>query len=197
MPIGHFTITNKSGTPLSAGFYPGQVIEGIVNLTVTDEHMKCKGTYAYDLCKMFGSFESLCPHLETVLQLEIHATPDTYLNCFFDNILPPSHRGRHMCMLPQGIRLEITGKGRVAWSETTGTGKKETTQRYTEDETFVDHVRYLKGSGESEQDEVTLPVGQLQVGSNTLNKACTRLCELPPRHTRAWALDHRTYGMPF
>ena len=65
MGIGLFTITNKSGTPLSAGFYPGQVIEGLVNLTVTDEHMKCKG-----------------------------------------------------------IRLEITGKGRVAWSETTGAQMK-------------------------------------------------------------------------
>ena len=40
---------------------------------------------------------------------------------------------------------------------------KEKTQRYREDETYVDHVRYLKGSGDIEQDEVTLPVGQLQV----------------------------------
>lgn len=105
MGIGVFTITNKSGTPLSAAFYPGQVIEGLVNLTVADEHMKCKG-----------------------------------------------------------IRLEIMGKGRVAWSETTGAGgKKERTERFEEDETYVSHVRYLKGSGESEQDEVTLPVGQLQV----------------------------------
>ena len=40
---------------------------------------------------------------------------------------------------------------------------KEQTERLREDETYVDHVRYLKGSGDSEQDEVTLPVGQLQV----------------------------------
>ena len=113
MPIGHFTITNKSGTPLSAGFYPGQVIEGIVNLTVTDEHMKCKGTYAYDLCKMFGSFESLCPHLETVLQLEIHATPDTYLNCFFDNILPLPTADVICVCSPRGSGSR--SRGRVAW----------------------------------------------------------------------------------
>ena len=43
MPIGSFSITDKSGAPLTAGFYPGQVIEGLVSLTVTDEHMKCKG----------------------------------------------------------------------------------------------------------------------------------------------------------
>ena len=44
-------------------------------------------------------------------------------------------------------------------------GKKEKTERHKADETYVDHVRYLKGSGESERDEVTLPVGQLQVWS--------------------------------
>ena len=43
MGIGNFTITNKNGAPLSAGFYPGQKIEGLVNLTVSGEHMKCKG----------------------------------------------------------------------------------------------------------------------------------------------------------
>ena len=40
---------------------------------------------------------------------------------------------------------------------------KEQTERLREDETYVDYMRYLKGSGDSEQDEVTLPVGQLQV----------------------------------
>ena len=49
MPIGSFSITNKSGAPLTAGFYPGQVIEGLVSLTVTDGHMKCKGRYLNDV----------------------------------------------------------------------------------------------------------------------------------------------------
>ena len=57
------------------------------------------------------------------------------------------------------------GKGRVAWGETKMVKGKEQTERLREDETYVDHVRYLKGSGDSEQDEVTLPVGQLQVVS--------------------------------
>ena len=51
----------------------------------------------------------------------------------------------------------------MAWGETKVVKGKEQTERLREDETYVDHVRYLKGSGDSEQDEVTLPVGQLQV----------------------------------
>ena len=58
---------------------------------------------------------------------------------------------------------------------------KEQTERLREDETYVDHVRYLKGSGDSEQDEVTLPVGQLQVVDGVGGGNC-RMAQLDLRH---------------
>ena len=133
MGIGNFTITNKNGAPLSAGFYPGQKIEGLVNLTVAGEHMKCKG-----------------------------------------------------------IRLDIEGSGRVAWSETTGVGEKEKTEHYRQDETYVDHHRYLKGSAEEDDDNVTLPVGQLQVGRAGL---CSNQFLITCVHASQWMLQRASRSL--
>ena len=46
---------------------------------------------------------------------------------------------------------------------TSGVGEKEKTDHYRQDETYVEFHRYLKGSAEEDDDNVTLPVGQLQV----------------------------------
>ena len=70
MPIGSFSITNKSGAPLTAGFYPGQVIEGLVSLTVTDEHMKCKGRYLKTFLYFFGPLPFFCKFTQPMLLLE-------------------------------------------------------------------------------------------------------------------------------
>ena len=70
MPIGSFSITNKNGAPLTTGFYPGQVIEGLVSLTVTDEHMKCKVRYLKHLCIFLVPSPFFCKFTQPMLLLE-------------------------------------------------------------------------------------------------------------------------------